>query len=247
MFRRSHSLLRVGWEALLDLWTPRHCLGCEEPLGESAPWGYVCPKCVRRLDFVYPPCCHTCGHPFPGIGFGQACSHCAELQPVFDEGRCCLLHRDLAAVLVRTLKYHDGRYLHRDIAAILGKLPWLSAYVQDAVLVPVPLFAARERERGFNQSEWLARIVAQTFDLVPPADLLRRSRSTQTQTRLSRTERARNVRRAFTLAHSAPLNPDLTYMLVDDVFTTGATLNECARVLRRAGARQLKVLTLAHG
>lgn len=226
---------------------PRHCLGCEAPLGASAPWRYLCPACVRRLDFIHPPCCQTCGHPFPGIGLGQACAHCAELRPVFEEGRCCLLHRDLAAVLVRTVKYHDGRYLHRDVAAILRRLSWMAEYVRDVQLVPVPLFPARERLRGFNQSLWLARIVAETFGLEAPCSLLRRIRPTQTQTRLARAERARNVRRAFALAPGAVVSPDLTYLLVDDVFTTGATLNECAQVLRRAGARRLKVLTLAHG
>lgn len=181
------------------------------------------------------------------MGRGQQCSHCELLDPVYETGRCCLLHRDLAAELVREVKYRDGRYLRRDMQTVARRTIGLREFVRGAVAVPVPLHAVRERERGFNQSQWLAEAWAAILPLAGVEPLLRRERWTSTQTRLAREDRVRNVRDAFALSTGAAVRADLTYVVVDDVFTTGSTLNECCRILRRAGAGSLKVLTLAHG
>jgi ComF family protein len=126
-------------------------------------------------------------------------------------------------------------------------LPEVVEHVRGAVLVPVPLHPARERWRGFNQSALLAKAFARELSVAGCAGLLERARNTATQTRLTREERLRNMRNAFALKAGAELRADLTYIVVDDVFTTGSTLNECCRVLRRSGAKTLKVLTFAHG
>lgn len=237
-------LVHSSW---LDPLFPRSCLGCDAAVDRDSAWDYLCGPCVERMDWIHPPFCQTCGHPFPGIGRGQRCSHCELLEPVYASGRCCLLHRELAARLVREIKYHDARYLERDIQSIGRKIRDLPLFVEGAVAVPVPLHPVRERERGFNQSHWLAEAWAGVLPLAGVEPLLERIRWTATQTRLAREERARNMRDAFRLRTGAEVRRDLTYIVVDDVFTTGATLNECCRTLRRAGARSLKVLTLAHG
>ncbi len=231
----------------LDVVFPRSCLGCDEPISSGEGWDSLCPRCVRRLDWIHPPYCETCGHPFSGIGTGQACSHCELLEPVYASGRCCLLHRDLGAEIVRELKYRDARYLGADMRRIARQVYGLADFVRDAVFVPVPLHPARERERGFNQSTWLAGEWARVLPVRGVEALLIRARWTGTQTRLDRSHRGENVRGAFALCPGAEVSADLTYVLVDDVFTTGSTLNECCRTLLRAGAGQLKVLTLAHG
>jgi len=231
----------------LDMLYPRSCLGCDAAMETGTGWAYLCPDCVRRLDWIHPPFCESCGHPFPGIGTDQRCSHCDLLDPVYEAGRCCLLHRELAARLIREVKYHDGRYLAKDVQQIVRRIPDVEGFVRDAVLVPVPLHPSRERERGFNQSLWLAQCWAEVLPVAGVQLLLNRSRWTGTQTRLDREERRRNVRGAFAVCPNVVVSADLTYVLTDDVFTTGSTLNECCRVLRRAGAVHLKVLTLAHG
>lgn len=234
-------------DRVLDLIFPRACQHCGGMVEEDAPWQYLCRECAGRLDWVFPPFCDTCGHPFAGIDAGRRCAHCDALNPVFSSGRCCVLHREVGATLVRALKYGRAEYLLRDLGRLVQQLPHLHPYVADAVLVPVPLHPTRERERGFNQSARLAQVWAQVLPVKGWDPLLRRPRWTGSQTRLARTQRRKNIRGAFALRSGAIVTPDLTYLLVDDVFTTGSTINECCRVLRQAGATDLRVLTLAHG
>lgn len=121
-------------------------------------------------------------------------------------------------------------------------------YIRDAVLVPVPLHPVRLRERGFNQSEHIARMLAHCSDNTARVEkLLVRSHYTQSQTHLNRAARSQNVKNAFALAHDAVLDSKNSYIIVDDVFTTGSTLNACAQTLRKAGATRLKVATIGHG
>ena len=121
-------------------------------------------------------------------------------------------------------------------------------YIRNTSLVPVPLHPVKLREREFNQSEKIAKVlVAATENSSRIEHLLIRKRYTQSQTRLNQAERYKNVKNAFALASNTVLIPNRNYVLVDDVFTTGSTLNACARVLRKAGATHIKVATIGHG
>ena len=232
---------------ILDLVFPRACEHCGGLVEDGSEWAFLCRECVARLDWVHPPFCETCGHPYPGIESSRQCEHCEALDPVFGAGRCCFLHREVGATLVRALKYGRGEYLLVDLQRAVQRLHHLRSHVTGAVLVPVPLHPARERERGFNQSARLAAAWAEVLPVKGWAPCLRRVVWTGSQTRLARDQRHRNVRGAFALRPGAQVTPDLTYVVVDDVFTTGSTINECCRVLRQAGARSVRVLTLAHG
>ena len=134
------------------------------------------------------------------------------------------------------------------MAEIFRRTPHVLECVRGATLVPVPLHTRKARERGYNQAVLLAHTLAEVAGngtRVEP--LLRRSVDTQTQTAFDRRTRMANLKNAFALASGAALNPHLHYILVDDVFTTGSTLNSCARALRRAGALSLDVVTFGHG
>ena len=131
---------------------------------------------------------------------------------------------------------------------IFRRSPEVLAQVRDAVLVPVPLHPRKQRERGYNQSRLLAdALAAAAGGAVRVEDLLVREVDTVTQTSFDRRSRRENLKNAFALAEGAPLNPAQHYVLVDDVFTTGSTLNGCARVLRRAGCLSLDIVTFGHG
>ena len=146
------------------------------------------------------------------------------------------------------LKYQRGFYVLRDLKQIVTTSGHYLDYIQDATFVPVPLHPTKLRERGFNQSEKIAQMLVEaTKGRSQLEHLLIRRVYTQTQTRLNHAERHRNVKNAFALAPNAVLIPDKQYILVDDVFTTGSTLNACARVLREAGATRLNVVTIGHG
>ena len=184
------------------------------------------------------------------------CPHCEGLDPAFREGRTAALFKGPVRALVIELKYHRGLHVLEDMERIFRRAPHVLELARGATLVPVPLHPRKERERGYNQAALIAAALARAVDSTgsPPAGegtrvepLLRRSEDTATQTAFDRRTRMANLKNAFALARGAHLNPDQHYILVDDVFTTGSTLNSCARTLRRAGALNLDVVTLGHG
>jgi ComF family protein len=150
--------------------------------------------------------------------------------------------------MIHELKYHSGFYVLQDAAAMVAQSPHYQSYIDDSILVPVPLHPTKQRERGYNQSEKIADMLSTaTQGRSKVENLLIRRAYTQTQTRLNREQRHQNVKNAFALAPDTVVIPDHQYIIVDDVFTTGSTLNACARVLHDAGANRLKVVTLGHG
>lgn len=234
-------------QPLAEVFFPRSCVHCSDAV-EDSEYQFLCRSCSRELFMSKPPTCTTCGYPFFGMIAGpKVCPHCAELDPVFEQGKTLFLAKGPARSLIHELKYKAGFYILRDIETMIASAPYYKAYFQDAVLVPVPLHSTKQRERGFNQSQ----LIADSLLCATPANdlqnLLLRPVYTQTQTRLSRSARHQNVKNAFALAPDAVVIPDQTYILVDDVFTTGSTLNACAAVLSDAGAQHVKVATLGHG
>lgn len=233
---------------LSDLFFPPVCVHCRGLVEEGA-YRHVCAACARLLDFVRPPHCATCGHPFYGdAGDAGSCPHCAALAPAFRRGCTAVLFRGPARALVLELKYHGGRHVLPDMEAIFRRSPSVLARARGAVLVPVPLHPRKQRERGYNQSALLAAALARaTNGNARVESILQRVRDTPTQTSFDRRSRRDNLKNAFALERRARLNPSLHYLLVDDVFTTGSTLNSCARVLRQAGCLKLDVATFGHG
>ncbi len=159
-----------------------------------------------------------------------------------------MLFKGPARALVIELKYHRGVHVLTDMAEIFRQAPGLREFVRGAVLVPVPLHPRKERERGFNQSHLLAvELAAAAGGDTKIAGLVQRVVDTQTQTAFDRRTRQANLKNAFALAPGVAITPGQHYILVDDVFTTGSTLNSCALLLRRAGCLNLDVVTFGHG
>lgn len=227
-----------------------HCGGLVEPADAGeAGFRHLCAACAARIEYVAPPHCRTCGHPFYGAVEGErTCPHCLGLAPAFQEGRTAVVFKGPARALVLELKYHRGLHVLHDFEGIFRRSPNVLEFVAGAVLVPVPLHARKLRERGYNQAQLLAESLARAAGgATTTAGLLRRVVDTETQTAFDRRARAANLKNAFALAAGAAINPASRYILVDDVFTTGSTLNSCARTLRRAGALNLGVVTFGHG
>jgi ComF family protein len=174
--------------------------------------------------------------------------HCEGLQPEFGEGRTAVLFKGPARALVHELKYRGGLFVLEDMAELFARIPHAGEFVRGATLVPVPLHPRKQRERGYNQGYELANALAGRLGGgTKVSELLRRVVDTQTQTNLDREERRANLKNAFALTPGADFNPDLRYVLIDDVFTTGSTLNACAAVLRGAGCLKVDVCTFGHG
>ena len=239
-----------------EVFFPPSCIHCRGMVEDDGAGGigrtgfrHLCPRCVAQLDFVRPPQCETCGHPFYGVVEGdRRCVKCEGLEPAFGQGRTAVLFKGPARSLVIELKYHRGLHVLADIGEIFRRSAPVLEHVRGAVLVPVPLHPRKARERGYNQAVLLAEaLAAAAGDGTRVEMLLQRVVDTLTQTAFDRRTRMANLKNAFALARGADLNPALHFILVDDVFTTGSTLNSCARALRGAGALRLDVVTFGHG
>jgi ComF family protein len=227
-----------------------HCRGLVDTEGEDAGgFRHLCAACVKQIEFVQPPHCTTCGSPFYGEMEGERiCPHCDGLHPAFREGRTAALFKGPSRSLVIELKYHRGQHVLKDMEEVFRRAAHVCELARGAVLVPVPLHPRKLRKRGYNQSALLAEGLARAAGGGARVEsLLRREVDTGTQTALDRRTRMANLKNAFALAQGAAINPELHYVLVDDVFTTGSTLNSCARALRRAGGLNLDVVTFGHG
>lgn len=243
---------RTIWDEVLDLLYPGLCHRCG--VGVKGEWS-LCPACSEKLPSLREPFCRQCGEEFEGrIDGSFQCPNCRGEKFAFEFARPALPnHPDLLAMI------HDLKYRRRiELGHELGRLA-LRAFdddprLEEAVagkwpLVPVPLHRSRELWRYFNQAEEIARPLARWMGL-PLCRALLRTRSTGSQTRLSRAQRLQNLRGAFSLSRHgeklAAARPEGA-VVVDDVFTTGATTDECARVLRKAGIQKVVVVTVMRG
>ncbi|MEM9158869.1 MAG: ComF family protein [Verrucomicrobiota bacterium] len=235
---------------LLEIVYPRHCVSCGEVVEASDVLPHVCGECYWRVKLIEAPKCRTCGYPFYGeTDSSVGCEHCRLLRPDFGEGWSVALFKGPVRELIHALKYENGVWALRDIAAMAAQARegGLGEYARGASLIPVPLHARKERERGYNQSEKIAVELCKTLPVKGMEILLERVIDTESQTKFGRQERHRNLRNAFSLRRKGVIDPKNRYLIIDDVFTTGSTLNACASVLRKAGARRIDVLTIGHG
>jgi ComF family protein len=248
MPQKDSTPLNKVLNAALDLVFPRSCICCGDSINHAL-YDFICTQCADRLVKCLPPACTTCGYPFYGEYISaKSCPHCTELNPLFEQGKALFIAKGVGRRILHELKYRQGMYVLKDLFSMVNLSKHYLDYIRNTTLVPVPLHPARLRERGFNQSEQIARMLVRCAgDTVNMEKLLVRKRYTKSQTSLNRKKRDQNVKNAFALAPNSVLNPNKSYIIVDDVFTTGSTLNACAKVLRKAGANHLKVATIGHG
>jgi ComF family protein len=231
---------------LLDLLYPRACAGCGRPDPEAGR--YVCWDCLARIDFVQPPFCELCGDPVSGrIGHAYRCVLCADRDVHFDQARSVARYDSPVGRMIRNLKYHAQFWLIDDLADLLaaGVRAHYDPHGFDAVAA-VPLHVSKQRARGFNQSAWLAAALGRRLRLPMARRCLRRTRADRSQTHLTVSQRADNVHNAFDARWNRWLE-GRRILLVDDVMTTGATVNDCARALKAGGVASVRVITLARG
>jgi ComF family protein len=221
---------------------PQLCAACREPVGGEG----LCAACWSKLSFIAPPYCERLGIPFPfDPGPGILSMEAIADPPAYNRARAAVRFDEIARVLVHALKYGD----RLDLAPIMGR--WMAnagrELTQEAdLLVPVPLHWRRQWARRFNQSALLAEVVAKASGLRVSHGALKRVKATAQQVGLARTERALNVQGAFGVRPDARIEvAGRRLVLVDDVLTSGATIEACARALMRAGAGSVDALVFA--
>jgi len=229
--------------ALLDLLLPSFCLACEKPLG-SAPEFLFCPDCLKRLTFIHSPLCPCCGRVYlAAAGGDHLCGGCLAVPPHFTRARALFLYEEPLKEVIHRFKYQGKTACLPSFARFAQNHPLLADLEGVDWIVPVPLHPSRLRERGFNQALLLARAMFPKDHRIIP-DLLVRTRPTEPQTSFNGTARRANLKNAFAVVKPHRL-AGKNILLIDDVFTTGTTVNECARVLKKAGAAEVMALTLA--
>ena len=238
--RTSDRLRRIG-RVFVDGVLPPRCLSCGEIVDQPDA---LCGLCWGAITFFAPPWCVLCGLPFPHpMGEGAVCGDCAREPPTWHQARAVLRYDKNSRRLLLAFKHGD----HTHSAAAFGR--WMSSAGSEVLagadlLVPVPLHWTRLFQRRYNQAALLAQAIRSSGGPPVAADWLVRRRRTPAQGHLGPVARERNVRGAFAIRAGRSF-VGKRVVIVDDVLTTGATVEECARVLKRAGAASVSVLTLA--
>ncbi len=232
------------FRGLVSLLYPASCMICATAVEQDE---YLCRECIDEAPRLVAPFCERCSQPFAGaMTEAFTCANCEDRVLHFEAAVSAFRSRGVVREVMHGFKYGKQFHLRRP----LGR--WLAQALHDPRLaggfdcvVPVPLHPARERERGFNQAEVLAQLLAPRVG-VPVRRSLQRIRYTTTQTQFDRAQRMENLAGAFRLRRGADVR-GCRVLLVDDVLTTGSTLSECAGVLKRAGALSVHAVTAARG
>jgi ComF family protein len=234
--------VRAVFRVAVDVGLPQLCASCREPVGSDG----LCPACWSKLSFIAPPYCERLGIPFaydpgPGVLSMEAIAD----PPAYRRARAAVRFDDVARTLVHALKYGD----RLDLAPMMGR--WIatagrSLTAEADAIIPVPLHWRRYWARRFNQSALLAEAIAKASQVPLALGALKRVKATPQQVGLSQAARALNVQGAFRVSPTGKAAiAGRRLILVDDVITTGATIDACARALLRAGAAEVNVLTFA--
>jgi ComF family protein len=242
------KILEKVREATLNLLYPPHCLGCGESLHRDVD-PYLCEGCKTGITFIKNPRCTKCGAGLALYGKTpeDGCIHCQAMRLRFDTALSAVYFQGGVKELIHHFKYNQKEYLVKPLMAFISKaletgLPFPE---KPHWIIPVPLHWRKKGQRGFNQAELLARCIGEELGIRVLPKGLSRLRDTRPQTSLSLTQRKENVKGAFQVKAPSEFIRGKTILLVDDVLTTGLTASECARVLKRAGAERVHVLTVA--
>lgn len=241
------QLLSEISQATLNLVFPIHCQGCDVKL----PYDnirYLCQNCLEQIRFNRPPFCIRCGRPLTGSkDIKTLCPDCLNRNFYFERAWQCCEYRGLIKELIHKFKYNKNLFLKGALVEILNS--FAKTYIDykriDAI-IPVPMHRVSINKRGFNQSALLSRGLSKTLNLTYIQDCLSKAKKTEQQVTLKKKERLTNIKGAFYVKKDINLKGK-RLLLVDDVFTTGATVDECSKALTAAGAKTVWVLALARG
>lgn len=231
-------------DAALDLIYPRiYCVSCGRRLQKNAVHG-LCGNCCEFLPFIRDPRCSVCGKPLEDTE-ERFCPDCREYSHVFDQGLSVFELTLSVQDMIYQYKYDKVFSLSRTFAFFMSELLKEAGWQADFI-IPVPLHKNRLKSRGFNQAALLGDYISYHHRIPCVDNALIRSTDTKTQTGYNRQQRSDNLKNAFTVIKPDRIK-DKNILLIDDVYTTGATADSCSRELRKSGAKKIYVLTIATG
>ena len=229
----------------IDLVYPKLCLLCHNPLSSLNGQNPLCFHCQAKIQMNRPPFCQKCSRPVENLR-GLYCRPCLKTFYYFDQAWAVTLYNETMRKLIHLFKYGNKTSLRHGFLDYL--LEFIDTYhipvEQFDIIIPVPLHPARLRERGYNQSLLIADVLADTYGVPCEPNNFLRIRNTRYQAKLSKKERWTNIQAAFKIKHSSIIR-NKNILIIDDLFTTGATLSESARILKAGGCGRVAALTLA--
>ncbi len=243
--RFYRSRIPVYWSRFTDLLFPPLCHSCRELIPDNRKVR-LCDSCLESTVSLISPLCICCGRQFPDFsGADHLCGACITEPPPFTIARGALQFAGTTRELIHKFKY-SGKVMLRNPLALLTAscLDAVAIDFSADLIVPVPLHKKRLRQRGFNQAVLLGEILSKSWGVALQRNNLQRSRWTEPQVNLSASARAENVKGAFTLTAPEEI-AGKRILLVDDVYTTGSTVKECAKVLKKGGASAVAIITVA--
>lgn len=233
--------LREIIKAGLTLLFPPTCSCCKKMTGNNCQ--PLCRECFAQLKFIKSPYCSCCGRVFPGRGDNHLCGDCLKSSWTFDKARSLFAYEEIIAGLIHNLKYSGDMTGLETIEWISGQSTLLQDFDTHDIILPVPLHIKRLRKRGFNQALVLAKCLFPEEKKKIRHDILIRNTDTPSQAGLDGTKRRKNLQNVFIVEDPSEI-AERKMLLFDDVFTTGSTVNECAKALQAAGAKRVDVLTI---
>ncbi|MFC1862862.1 ComF family protein [Thermodesulfobacteriota bacterium] len=235
------------FSGLVDIIYPVRCHACQKFLEENEQGGLaICSDCLKSFVRITSPFCSVCRTPFISrTGENHHCENCLRKRPQYEALGAPFLYEGVLMGIIHQFKYSGKSHYADSLGHLLASFArqWLID-PEHYLMMPVPLHPKKLRQRGFNQSLLLARIVSSIFNAELDFLSLKRIKYSIAQTGLSKKERIKNVRKAFEYTGDIDIK-DRTIVLVDDVATTGSTLNECARILKKSGCKKVFGLVLA--
>ncbi len=232
---------------ILEIFFPNHCLYCKDIISSNA---LFCSTCWLKLQFITQPKCKICSYPFETAGSYESlnliCPHCLTKPPSYDKVLTIFHYNQIIGKIISDLKYRDQTFISKKLASFLFTKFKLELENIDIATV-VPLHKNKIRKRKFNQSALIAKNLLKHFPQKKLLlNLIKRSKDTKAQAFLRQKERRKNLKNAFILNENYQnLIKNQTILLIDDVMTTGTTLESCAKILKKHGAKKIIILTIA--
>jgi len=226
-------------KALKDIFFPALCFSCERRINQD----YLCEDCFEKIEFLYPPLCKLCSAPIKDNKTGL-CKDCRGGHSFYERVISVTSYKEPIPLLIHLFKYNHFDYIGEFLAFLMVDhlLKIGFGFSNYDFITCVPLHPAKERERDYNQSSIISKILSLHFKIPFKDDIIYQTRYHKSQTRLSKEKRKRNIKGSFEVKKDLK---DEKIILVDDVFTTGSTVKECAKVLKEKGAKSITVLTLS--
>ena len=249
MNKKYKNMLEYIKEGALNFVFPLNCEICQKPIRESKGYS-ICEDCFNRIEFIEKPYCVKCGKPLIKTEFflknkDILCADCRKEKYSFKFARSVTVYNKILKKFIHLYKYYNEKKLADPLGKLLiNYLLKCKEFEKIDLLIPVPMHKNDLRKRGFNQSVLLGRKIGNYFSIPIEEKILIKEKSTPFQINLSKKERKKNLIKVFSVKEPEKFE-NKNILIVDDVFTTGSTVNECAKEIKKAKAKNIFVLTLA--